>query len=107
MADSIIAVPLGATHGAGRAYYRFDGSVWKYWNIARNAWVRCEDNKPFNNPTPLPPSEQSLCCGTTCDKRNVAAYIERLEAVANAARGLPYPVAGAELIKALKELDHG
>jgi hypothetical protein len=103
MADNAIKAPLGATHcytaDGGTAYYRFDGHVWKYWNILHNQWVRCTDNKPAYTPTPLPPSEQSLCCGTTCDKRNVAAYITRLEAVAEAARALP-ATAGSESLRA-------
>ena len=86
MADNAIKAPLGATHAVAGAFYRFDGHVWKYWNFIHSCWVRCTDNKPACTPTPLPPSEQSLCCGTTCDKRNVADYIARLEAVAEAAR---------------------
>lgn len=96
--------PLGATHHAGGAYYRFDGSVWKFWNTARNEWMRCADNKPEHPPTP---SEQSLCCGTTCDKRNVAAYIARLEAVVNAARALPVGVTSDALRSALAEVYNG
>jgi hypothetical protein len=99
MADNAIKAPLGATHHhpgeRGSAYYRFDGHVWKFWNVFRSEWTRCVDNKPVCNPTPLPPSEQSMCCGTTCDKRNVADYIVRLEAVAEAAQMVAHgPLAG-------------
>ena len=99
--------PLGATHVAGSSYYRFDGSVWKFWHTARNEWMRCADNKPEHTPLPLPPSEQAQCCGTTCDKRNVAVYIARLEAVANAARALPVGVTSDALRLALAEVYNG
>lgn len=111
MADKPAGAPLGATHihqgERGAAYYRFDGHVWKYWHVFHNAWERCTDNKPACNPTPLPPSEQSLCCGTTCDKRNVADYIARLEAIAEAARALPFGTRSLALDKALAEVYHG
>lgn len=88
--------PLGATHHAAGSrqavYYKFDGHVWKWWNPAGFVWERCVDNKPAHEVTPLPPSEQSLCCGTTCDKRNVDEYIAKLEAVAEAARMVAYGV---------------
>lgn len=111
MADNTVKAPLGATHyyagERGTAYYRFDGHVWKFWHVFRNEWERCTDNRPANTPTPLPPSEQSLCCGTTCDKRNVAEYITRLEAIAEAARVLPAAVQGESLRAALSEVYHG
>lgn len=103
--------PLGATHevqyGQWVKFYRFDGSVWKFWNTARNEWMRCADNKPEDTPRLLPPSEQAQCCGTTCDKRNVADYIARLEDVANAARALPVGEASEALRLALAEVYGG
>lgn len=99
--------PLGTTHVGAGAFYRFDGHVWKYWNFIHSKWVRCTDNKPACSPTPLPPSEQSLCCGTTCDKRNVAEYIARLEAIAEAARALPPAAVSDTLRAALAEVYNG
>lgn len=107
--------PLGATHYAdgmtNRTYYRFDGSVWKWWAASSREWIRCSPNNPASAVTPLPPSEQSQCCGTTCDKRNVAEYIVRLEAVAEAARMVAYGVlahniTGDTLRRTLGELPH-
>lgn len=95
--------PIDATHVSVGAesefYYKFDGSVWKYW--WRNGWERCAEDKPLYEVRQLPalPREHALCCGTTCDKQAVNRYIKQLEAVAVAAQR-----ASDELRKLLSEV---
>lgn len=109
MADKFADAPIGATHYADgpvrTVYYKFDGHVWKFWNMG--GWVRCQ-SKPIltihDLPTPprtATPPEHTLCCGTTCDKQAVNRYIKQLEAVAEAARRV---VGNDELRRALGEL---
>lgn len=102
--------PVDATH----AYIDCaNNTVWLKFNIGGgisrstlgSAWVPCEytdfsDEKLEVNPAitavmQSPPgnrlpmsTEQSMCCGTTCDREAVKRYIERLEVVADAAHHL-------------------